>query len=462
MMDIQTLNDYCAGMIESISAESSRTKKESIIAEVATVSTPLNRTFFKLVQLALDPRVRFNTRTLPEVGHPEFSTVGFDECIAILGLLSGTRGTDNDVIAANMFSRLSARHADVIGKVLLKNLRIGATATTFNKFMPGLVYTHPYMRCSSFDLKFFGKHISLPCFSQLKADGRYLDVVVDADGVKYQARSGLFMDIESPWLDYAYSKYPSKVFMGEMIALDENGVEYPREKSNGMLNSDEIVEELAKSNRIRVYHWDVVELDEWLDGESKTPYSARLSQLQDIVSSMGTDNISVIECKLCSNVDDVIDHFTEQLMNGKEGTVVKDLNLGWSSGTSKQQMKVKVEFDCDLQVVGTKEGKGKHVGRLGSIQCQSADGLLSVSVAGFTDKEREQLWEARDQIVGKILVVKSNGILPPTDLNDTYSLFLPRNGGGIRDDKDTSDTLQRVQEQFDAFVETFRQVTKTK
>lgn len=451
------INRFCRDAFFRIEQVSSRKAKEEIIKGLMEDTSEEAGVFRSLVALALSPLHRFNTQVIPEVNHPASSTLGFGEIINKIKALGTIRGGDNDQAVFDIFSQLSEDDADVIKRVILKNLRIGATATTFNKFRPGLIYQHPYMRCSSFDKAFFGKHINLPCFSQLKADGRYTDVGVDSDGkVRYQARSGLIMNVpESFNMTPKFASCPGFVFMGEMIALDENGQEYPRELSNGKLNSDANVEEFAEQNRIRMFLWDMIPLGDWLDGESTKPYSERFKDLQAAVDGFNDPNIQVVDTVRCDDINNVIDHFTSLVSKGLEGTVVKDMDLAWKSGTAKKQMKVKVEFQIELKILEAVEGRGKHAGRLGSLRCESEDGLLKVGVGGgYTDKLRDELWAIRDSLPGRIITVEANGIMPPTDGNDSYSLFLPRFISG-RDDKSESDDLVRIQEQFTAFTESF-------
>ena len=54
------------------------------------------------------------------------------------------------------------------------------------------------------------------------------------------------------------------------------------------------------------------------------------------------------------------------LSRGKEGVVLKNPTAIWRDGTSKEQVKLKLELDCDLKVIGFEEGEGKFAGTLSS------------------------------------------------------------------------------------------------
>jgi DNA ligase-1 len=108
---------------------------------------------------------------------------------------------------------------------------------------------------------------------------------------------------------------------------------------------------------------------------------------------------------------------------------------------------MKLEVVVELKVVGYNEGRNKYVGMLGSLACESEDGKVKVNVAGFTDKQRQEIWDERGL---NIIAVKSNSIMPPEN-KEHYSLFLPI-FVEERLDKKKADTLEQIQAQFEAAV----------
>ena len=128
-------------------------------------------------------------------------------------------------------------------------------------------------------------------------------------------------------------------------------------------------------------------------------------------------------------------------MSGKEGVVLKNPTAIWKDGTSKEQIKMKLVCDCDLKVVGFDEGEGKYLGNLGSVVCESSDGMLRTNVSGFNDKTRSEIWKHREDYLGKIITVKFNDVMIKE--GQKASLFLPR-FVEFRDDKSESDTLEQI------------------
>lgn len=83
-----------------------------------------------------------------------------------------------------------------------------------------------------------------------------------------------------------------------------------------------------------------------------------------------------------------------------EGWVLKQANMsGW--------YKLKEERTIDLVVTGTKDGKGKNLGLVGSLLCSLADGREVANVSGMTDEERVDMSMLdEDELIGKVVEVK--------------------------------------------------------
>ena len=152
-------------------------------------------------------------------------------------------------------------------------------------------------------------------------------------------------------------------------------------------------------------------------------------------------------------VEDAYKHYAEMLVAGKEGTIIKDAQAIWKDGTSKQQVKLKLDVDVDLKVVAIQPGKvgSKNDGRAGSLTCETECGTLRVDVAVKNEKMRDHVDENPDEWLEKVIVVRSNQVLTPSKSNTFHSLFLPRMvEADYRTDKDIPDSLEKVFDQFNS------------
>jgi DNA ligase-1 len=166
-------------------------------------------------------------------------------------------------------------------------------------------------------------------------------------------------------------------------------------------------------------------------------------------------SIALIPTKIVRSLSDALAHYRELLTSGKEGTVIKHPEAIWRDGTSKEQIKLKLEVDVDLKIVGIVSGSPgtKTEGRAGSFTCVTSCGQLQVNVAVKNERLRDRVDANPSDYIGRIIVVRANSILPPSESNEFHSLFLPRMAeGDYRVDKTEPDSLQRVRDQFESAV----------
>lgn len=423
--------------------------------------------FKRICVLAYSPNVRFWIKEIEwpettESGLFEVEKISLDKALDILvDKVSKRVVTGNAAInlVKETYESLEDDDRYVFRCVLDRDLKSGVSVKTINKVWPDLVYDHPYMRASSFTKKNLAA-ISFPCFSQTKEDGEYEDILCYANGFTEQrARSGA---INTEYLSLGVLNAIESVvqqplvLMGEILAFEDNTRQklLPRQKSNGYLNSNDV-----DPDRLLHVLWDVVHIDDFKAGVCKTPYEQRFDVLRRLCIQFEkyTDQIKLIDSRMVSNIDDVVDHLKENLESGLEGTMLKNVDMAWKNGTSKDQVKVKVEFECDLKIVGFNQGKerGEYVEEVGSIIYESSEGLINVNVGtGLSDEERKEVWKNRLNYLKKISTIKSNDVIT-NDLNpDKYSLFLPRITKLVRNDKSQPDSYDRVIEQKEAFIET--------
>lgn len=136
-------------------------------------------------------------------------------------------------------------------------------------------------------------------------------------------------------------------------------------------------------------------------------------------------NIKIVETHLVNSLEEAYDIYSDYTSRGFEGAVLKSTDFLWSSGTSKDCVKLKIEFECDLEVVGITEGTGKASGMMGSITLKSSDGIIVTDCgSGFSDQDRKEWWWGRANRIGSIVTVKANDIISKRD-SKIASLFLP-------------------------------------
>ena len=194
--------------------------------------------------------------------------------------------------------------------------------------------------------------------------------------------------------------------------------------------------------------WDTITVEEYFDKKSKTPYHTRLDNAARIIEAAGSTMVRLIESKFVKTYGEAMEHFQEVLateVDGvpQEGTILKAYDGEWKDGKPNWQIKMKLEMDVDLRIVGfnygTKGTKNENV--ISSFNAQSSDGLVNTRPQGLKEDMMTYITENQDQLLGKIIQVKCNGLSKNVD--GDYSLLYPA-FVAIRDDKDTCDSLESI------------------
>ena len=69
-------------------------------------------------------------------------------------------------------------------------------------------------------------------------------------------------------------------------------------------------------------------------------------------------------------------------------------------------MKIKDMKTMDCRIINVQEGEGKHLRRMGKIEVIQENGNVCFVGTGFSDREREEIWENREVTIGRIVEVQ--------------------------------------------------------
>jgi DNA ligase 1 len=444
-------------LLNATAATSSKKEKEALVKH--GLSLPI---FRAAVQMAYSPLITFGVRDYPDFDgvHTNCFTISDAEPLELLDALANRRITGDEAIAAikTMHGNLDADSAQLFKRIILKDMRAGFSDGTINKGEKGLIPTFPYMRCSlpkDTDLDAWPWDAGV--FSQEKADGMFVNIDISAAQASLRSRQGqplpyapfeaLHLAIEEVLEDESQNH-------GELLVYFE-GKPLPREQNNGVLNHLVNGGALEPGQEVRVFIWDSIPLEAVARGVYETPYRERLVRLAQTLKGRRSHLVNLIQTKLVFTRDAAWSHYRAMLAEGKEGTIIKHPQAIWKDGTSKQQIKLKLEVDVDLEVVEVVPGKKntKNEGRPGSLTMCTSDGALLVDVTVKNEKMRAAL-EARPELwTNQVMKVRANSIMMPTEPGKPASLYLPRFVEDVwRVDKTVGDTFHEVCSQFDNAV----------
>ena len=424
-------------ILNELAATSSRLEKEAIIRREKD-NVLLKRVYF----LAYDPFTQFYQRKIP-VYNPaqEHQADSLDSVLDSLAMLSTRKVTGNAAIEhlTKLLSSLIASDAQVIERVIGKDLKCGASDSTANKIWPGLVHEYPCMLASGYDDKLVAK-IKWPAMAQLKMDGMRFNAIVKDGKCEFRSRNGkevnLLGNLENEFI--ALAKGKNTVFDGELVVLSEDGMSYlDRQTGNGILNKavkGTITPDLA--TQVSATLWDIIPYEDFQNSISKHAYRDRFELLEAMHLDSG--KIRIVSNEIVANLEEARTLFERYLVEGQEGIILKDSNGLWENKRSRGQIKFKGELECDLRIVGIQEGTGKYVGMVGAYLCESEDGIIKVAVgSGFSDEQRV----IDLSVISKIMAVKYNARIK--NKQGEESLFLPI-ALEIREDKTTANNNKEI------------------
>lgn len=424
-------------ILQTLEGNNSRLFKEATLEENKD-----NETLKRVLTAALDPYTQYYQRKIPEFDRKE-GTMSLDWALGCLKVLTSREETGNAAISRlkNTLGRLNDDDAEVLKRVVTKDLKCGVSIATVNKvFGKDFIQTYPCMLASAFNQKSF-QAIKYPALVQTKMDGMRANILIDGEGkVEVRSRSGREIDLKGHFDEYIMqifyksavlediTHFHGAVLDGELVVLADDGGILDRKTGNGILNKA-VKGTISKeeASRVRLWCWDMIPLADFKEGLCKIPYFDRLAVLNDRMGDVFNvqevpDLVKILPAEMVANYQEAEALFNMALAEGEEGVIVKNGDSIWENKRSKYQVKMKAELEADLLVEGVIEGSGRIEGLVGSLSCTTKDGNLKVNVgSGLTDEDRKK---SPDEFIGKIISVKYNEKIKDKN-SDTFSLFLP-------------------------------------
>jgi len=425
-----------------------------------------NELFKKVLKYTYDPRITFGIKKIPKYDYVALDLT-LDEAIDFLnGLVSRKyTGKAAEELLRGVLETVSESDAEVIKGIIAKDFKAGFGVSLINSEMaPFKIYEVPYMGAISYNekklTKLFEDHPFV--YSEVKMDGRYLNIVSTKDGVFLESRGGkpnpLMGALEKE--AEAFRDYIGEdvVINGELMFRGEKD----RYKANGIISSyvsiaqkdydgKDISKESKKfkesygidlneaKERITLIAWDFLPLEDFRNGVYNSPRNDRIFRLEKIIQNSGS--FEMIEYKIVNDKAEAVEHFQEMLARGEEGTILKGSEGIWKDGKPNHQMKMKIEITLDLRISGFNYGTPgtKNENVISSLNVESEDGLLKTSPGGIKEADMEFITENQEELLGKLVEVKCSGLSKDSEGNWSclHPVFVK-----IRDDKEVGDDLE--------------------
>ena len=406
------------------------------------------------------------------------NTQTLDWALDILENKINTREVTGNVAIStveNILEQLSESDRSVFERILGRDLKINCGRTQINKIFKDLITKQLYCRCDIYGKK-TAKNINFTngAIIEKKSDGTFKETSV-SETVDIVSRSGeqyIMKKFES-----IFSDAPKGVYIGEMtVELDDKlyakimpamwkknpkkaqEIEekynrgwkiLDRSTGNGLINSDDIPED-----NITYELWDFIPFEEYKiastkdkKNKSKMTYSERFDLLKENVNLINNPQVQVIEHYIVYDLKEALSYVTNWMNLGYEGGVLKDWSMIFEDGTSKHQLKLKLEIELDLRIIEFVEGnKGsKNEEYFSAIVIGNDEGTIrtQIGVTTMTEDTRNWFHENRENVIGEIMEVLCNDITIGAG-KEQYALSHGRYVQMRTGEKTETDTLERA------------------
>lgn len=365
--------------------------------------------FKRFLYFALNPMLTYNIskkstdKLMAEENFDGQKLIFFNDIFECCEHLSRLRGMD-DATLRQVKMLLNVRYPekderDLYIQLLSKKVRLGIAAKTINKIIPNLIpewevqqaYTvekYPLKEGTEFWLtqKLNGARATL-------YEGQLL------------ARSGMpYKGLEHITDALSWLRVAGFVADGELTLKDKGDLSDNEafRVSTGILNSDNV-------NKTVICYtiFDMIPVKDFDALKPQVTYRYRRDILNQFAERIAdTDGaVKVLPVLYHGTDQSKIEELLEQMVReDKEGLMI-NTDAPYRRTRHKGILKVKRFYTMDLPIIRCEEGTGRLSGTLGAFVLKYKENEVKVG-SGFTDEQREQFWNNRDDMEGLLCEVK--------------------------------------------------------
>ena len=409
-------------IIKILESDNSRLFKEKIIAENLQ-----SKQFQNGLKMCLDPLVTFGVKQIPSCENKkgDLKWEDFQKNADKLVNRTKTGHAARDLIQDLVDQSHQDQWDNWYRRILIKDLRCGVSEKTVNNVAKklDLDFKVPVFKCMlAHDGAKHPKKIKGKCFVEYKYDGvRVIAIVKNGSTTLYSRNGKIFNNF--PHIESALSKksFNNYVFDGEVMSEDFQALMKQVHRKSG-----------AKTDDAFLALFDCLPLNEFNQGKSKLKNFERKNFLDDM-SEQFKKCIRLVDYETINfDTEDGQSKFAkmknEALEKGYEGLMIKPMNDYYECKRSHAWLKIKPFIEVSLKIDQVHEGTGRHSGKLGSFTVKGKDDgkYFSLNVgSGLSDQQREEFWQHKDSLIGKIIEIRADAITKSID-SESYSLRFPR------------------------------------
>lgn len=290
---------------------------------------------------------------------------------------------------------------------LCKKVTLGVTAKTVNKAL-GFEFI-PEFRCMLAN-KYFehpdkveGKHFYLT----EKVDGIRMLAVCKENDIKLFTRQGQPIEgliaVEADLYDLRERVGKDFVFDGELLVADRDGIPSKEQYKQTIM----IVRREGTKLGIVYNVFDVLDAEAFETRCCDTPYYLRRQKLDAYCSAL-RETAAIHPLPILyhgTDTAEIIKHLNIQRGLEHEGVMINLADEVYQFNRTNALLKVKVMQDCDLEIIGVQEGRGKFSGTLGALVVDYKGTPVGVG-SGLSDEFRRAVWSNHNAYIGRVATIQ--------------------------------------------------------
>ena len=279
----------------------------------------------------------------------------------------------------------------------MRNIKIAEGCFEDIEEIDNTKYFEPMLAVKIQDLRKKNK-VNFPYYDQPKLDG--MRDITNKTGM--WTRKGKRI-ISAPHIVDAlrplFDKYPDLILDGELycdkLADDFNKIMSLARKTKPT------PEDLEESAQYLEYH--IYDLP-----SAKGTFSQRYAELCKLDLP---ECCKVVKTTMVHNDEELMEHFYQFLGQGYEGQILR-VDGPYENKRSKYLIKHKQFDDAEFTIIGVLEGKGNYSNKVGKLEFNTKYGVYFTAPINATWEKLAELWQRREEIVGKSATVKFFGYTP--------------------------------------------------
>lgn len=392
--------------------------------------------FRMFLYFALNPLLTYNLseRTLDKESADDVvlantKLIFFNNIFECCEFLSRLRGVDDATVRQVkllLYNHCSEYERDIYIKLLAKKLRLGVTAKTVNKIIPGLIPEWEVQQ--AFPIDKYPIMDGTKFWLTQKLNGVratfYNGHLISRSGVPYEGLDHIIKEIS--WAHNSGLVLDGELTLGDNGSLSDNEA---FRIAAGILNSDDV-----NKTSISFTIFDAIPVKDFERYDPVVQYSVRRSILDELDRELlGSEYVRVLPSLYCGTDQSQIDILLDQMVKEDKEGLMANLDVPYHRTRHRGILKIKRFYTMDLPILRCEEGSGRLDGTLGAFVLEYKGNEVRVG-SGFTDEQRTKYWGRKDSIAGEICEVKYKEISydKNTGLESLQFPVFVR----VRDDKD--------------------------